>query len=68
MKWMLMRYMAEAHIDSFTDLAKATGIKRKTLYDRMREPRNIKAFEIEALDEVLHFNTEDIARLARGQV
>lgn len=68
MKWLLMRYMAIAHIDSMTELADLTGIARRTLYDRIKEPWTMKVFELKALDDVLHFSDEDIVRLSRGEI
>jgi hypothetical protein len=67
MKWILKEYMARANINSYDELSKESGIKRATLFKRIREPRSIKAFEIDALDSVLHFSTDDLAKLARGQ-
>lgn len=68
MKWLLKEYMARANINSFDELAKESGIKRATLFKRLKEPRTIKVYEIEALDSILHFSLEDLSRLARGQV
>lgn len=68
MKWILKEYMAKANINSYDELSKESGIKRRTLLKRIKEPRSIKAFEIDALDSVLHFSIDDLAKLARGQV
>lgn len=68
MKWLIKKYMAEAHIDSIEELSEMTGITRRLLYIRMNEPGTIKASEIRALDDVLHFGPEDLVKLARGQV
>jgi len=68
MKWILRKYMGEAHIDSFTELSEITGITRRTLYDRISNPRTIRAYEINALDNVLHFSDEDLVRLATGNL
>lgn len=68
MKWLLKRYMSDARIESLTELAKEIGMTRKTLYDRINKPQTLKAFEIAALDKVLHFSNEDLAMLIRGEI
>ena len=68
MKWLIKRYMVEAHIESLSELAKAAGIARRTLYDRIDDPGTFRLFEIMALDKILHFSDEDLTKLARGQV
>lgn len=68
MKWLLKKYMAEQHIESLDELSKATGITRRTLFNRIANPRTIKVFELEALDKVLHFADEDIIKLAKGEI
>ena len=59
MKWLIKRYMIDAHIESLVELSKRTGIAKRTLYDRIHE--------LNALDEILHFSEEDIIKLIRGQ-
>lgn len=66
MKWLIKEYMGKAHIDSITELADLTGITRRTLYDRINNPATIRAYEITALDEVLHFDADDLIKLATG--
>lgn len=68
MRWLLKRYMAEAHIDNIAELAEITGIPRRTLFDRINDPSLLRAYEIEALDKVLHFGDEDLLKLARGKL
>lgn len=68
MKWLLKKYMVEAHIDSMAELARQIGMTRRALYDRISEPQTFRVFEIAALDEILHFTDEDLTRLIRGQV
>lgn len=68
MKWLLKKYMAAVHIDSLVDLCKQTGIAKRTLYDRINDPQSLKLYEIRALDEVLHFDDEDIVKLTRGEI
>ena len=67
MKWLIKKYMVQQHIDSLAELAKMAGIARRTLYDRLEDPKTIKVFELEALDKILHFEDEDLVKLARGQ-
>lgn len=68
MKWLIKRYMVEAHIESLVELSKRTGIAKRTLYDRIHDPNTLKIYELKALDEVLHFTEEDIIKLTRGQI
>lgn len=68
MKWLLKRYMVEQHIDSLAALSRMTGIAKRTLYDRIKDPSTLKMFELIALDEALHFSDEDMVKLARGKV
>ena len=67
-EWLLKEYMARMRIDTLTELASLIGMTRKTLYDRIANPKTLKVFEIMAFDEVLHFSDEDMARLGRGQI
>ena len=67
MKWLIKRYMIDAHIESLVELSKRTGIAKRTLYDRIRDQSTLKLFELNALDEILHFSEEDIIKLIRGQ-
>jgi len=66
MKWLIKKYMAEQHIDSWDELANETGIQARTIYNRLNDPRKLRAFELEALDSVLHFNDEDLIKLVKG--
>ena len=68
MKWLLKKYMAEQHIETMRQLSEMTGIPDATLHDRCRKPTTIKVFEIVALDNVLHFEDEDIIKLAKGEI
>ncbi len=67
MKWLIKRYMIDAHIESLVELSKRTGIAKRTLYDRIHDQSTLKLFELNALDEILHFSEEDIIKLIRGQ-
>lgn len=66
MKWLLKQYMAQAHIDSMEELAESTGIAKRTLYNRMDNPRTLRIYELVSLDDVLHFTNDDLVRLAKG--
>jgi len=66
-KKLLRRYMIEADIDSFTQLAKETGIDYQRLNRRMADPHSFTVFELVALDEVLHFENDDLILLIRGE-
>lgn len=65
LKKLLRRYMVDLDIDSFKDLAKDTGIDYQTLLDHIARPELFRRFEIKALDDVLHFEDEDLLRLIR---
>ena len=65
-KKLLRRYMIEADIDSFTQLAKETGIDYQRLNRRIADPHSFTVLEIISLDDVLHFSDEDLLLLVRG--
>lgn len=65
-KKMLRLYMIEADIDSFTQLAKETGIDYQRLNRRIADPHSFTVFELIALDDVLHFSDEDLLILIKG--
>jgi hypothetical protein len=65
-KKLLRRYMIEADIDNFTQLAKETGIDYQRLNRRIADPHSFTVFEIISLDDVLHFSDEDLLLLVRG--
>ncbi len=67
MKWLIKQYMATQHIESISELAKLSGLSRRLLYDRINDPTALKIYEINALDEVLHFSNEDLIFLLRGE-
>lgn len=68
MKWLIRKYMAIKHIEGYLELSRLTGIKLTTLKDRLKNPQNIKGFELMALNEVLEFSDEDLLNIARGNV
>ena len=65
-KKLLRRYMIEADLDSFTQLAKETGIDYQRLNRRIADPHSFTVFELIALDDVLHFSDEDLLILIKG--
>ena len=68
MKWMLKKYMAQQHIDSFTELARRIGMTRKTFYERLENPRTMRIYELEALNKILKLSDEDLMALAKGKI
>ena len=67
MKWLLRRYMDNQHIDSFLELSRLTGINEQTLRNRINNTRQLRVFELEQLDSILHFKEEDLIQIIRGQ-
>jgi hypothetical protein len=67
MKWLLKKYMAEAHIETIAELADITGIPKRTLFERIRNPSALRLYEVEAMDKVLKFNDCDIVKMIRGK-
>ena len=59
------RYMLECDIDTFKDLAKSVGMDYQTLRDRLIRPELFRAYEIRALNEILHFSDEDLLNLIK---
>ena len=68
MKWLIREYMARKHIEGYLELSKLTGIKLTTLKDRIKNPQNIKGFELMALNEVLEFSDEDLLKFCKGEI
>ena len=65
-KKILKLYMIEAEIDNFTQLAKETGIDYQRLNRRIADPHSFTVFELIALNDVLHFEDEDLLKIIRG--
>ena len=65
-KKLLRRYMIEADINSFTQLAKETGIDYQRLNKRIADPHSFTVFELLALEETLHLTDEDLLKLIKG--
>ena len=66
-KLMIRRYMLNAYIETFGELSELTGINYQTLTDHMNNPKLLRLLEIRALDEVLHFENDDLVLLIRGE-
>lgn len=60
------RYTLEAYIDSFKELAQMAGIEYRTFLSRMENPALFRAYELKALDDILHFSTDDLLRIVKG--
>lgn len=65
-KWTVKRYMSIKRISSVKELSRRTGINYLTLQDRLKYPKNLRLFELQALDEVLKFTDSDLNALVRG--
>lgn len=64
--WMLKKYMTEAHINTFKDLAEETGIEYRTLMNHIENPKLFRILELRSLDEVLKIDPEDLIVLVKG--
>jgi hypothetical protein len=65
-KKLFKKYMIDADLDCFTDLARETGIDYQRLNKRMADPHSFTVFELIALNDVLHFEDEDLLKIVRG--
>lgn len=63
LKWIFKDYMNRLHIEDFKQLAKMCGIKYQTLLDHLERPELFRLFEIRAINDVLHFSSEDLIRI-----
>ena len=63
LKWLFKVYMNKLHIEDFKALAKMCGIKYQTLLDHLERPELFRLFEIRAINEVLHFSSEDLVKI-----
>lgn len=66
-KKLFKRYMLDADLDNFTQLAKETGIDYQRLNKRIANPHSFTVFELISLDDVLHFDDKDLLKLIRGE-
>ena len=60
------RYTLEAYIESFKELAQMAGMEYRTFLSRLENPELFRAYELKALDDILHFSTDDLLRLVKG--
>lgn len=60
------RYTLEAYIESFKELAQMAGIEYRTFLQRMENPGLFRAYELKALDDILHFEDADLFQLIKG--
>ncbi len=58
--------MIEADINNFSELSRETGIDYQRLNKRIADPHSFTVFELISLDDVLHFDDEDLLKLIRG--
>ena len=65
-KKMLRLYMIEADINNFSELSRETGIDYQRLNRRIADPHSFTVFELISLDDVLHFDDEDLLKLIKG--
>ena len=65
-KKMLRLYMIEADINNFSELSRETGIDYQRLNKRIADPHSFTVFELISLNDVLHFDDEDLLKLIRG--
>lgn len=67
MEWLIREYMAKRHIKSDKELIQRTGYAHSTFYKRINHPEQLRISELAALDKVLQFSAEDLAKLVRGK-
>lgn len=54
------KYMAIEGIADFKELSKQSGIKYQTLLDHINDPTLFRVFELQSINDVLHFSSEDL--------
>ena len=65
--WMFQDYIIKNRIDGgVKELASMSGIEYATLNKRIKAPDMFRAYELKSLDEILHFETEDLIRLVKA--
>ena len=64
---MFKRKLIDKDIEDFKELAKQTGIKYDTLLDHLKRPGMFRAFEIQALNEVLEFDDTELLLIVKGE-
>lgn len=65
-KRMFKRYILDRYIDSLKELADMAGIEYRTFLQRMENPGLFRAYELKALDDILHFEDADLFQLIKG--
>ena len=65
-KKLLHLYMIEADINNFSELSRQSGIEYQTLNVRVKNPGTFRIYELRRLDELLHFDDEDLITLIKG--
>ena len=68
MKWLLEEYRTRNRFHSLKEIAERAGIDYQRLLKRIENPKTFKLFEIEALDELLHFTDSDLLKILRGEI
>lgn len=63
LKWLFKEYMNRLHIDNFKELSRQCGMKYQTLLDHLKRPDLFKLCEIQAINSVLHFSSEDLLKI-----
>ena len=65
--WLFRDYITKNRIAGGTkELASLSGINYATLNKRIEHPELFRAYEPKSLDEILHFENEDLLRLIRA--
>lgn len=67
-KKLFRRYMNEADIDSFLELARISGVEYQTLNVRLKNPETFRIYEIQILNKLLHFEEADLLKLLKGEI
>lgn len=65
MRFLLLKYMGINKIATFGELMKLAGFKSTNFKHKLNHPEELRVYEIRALDEILHFSTEDLVMLVR---
>ena len=61
------KYLAVNNLDSFLELSQITKIEYTRLRKRIKNPSMLRLFELQSLDDALHFSPEDFNALAKGE-
>jgi hypothetical protein len=63
---LLKRKLIDRDINDFKELSRKTGIKYETMLDHLKRPGMFRAFELQALNEVLEFSDEELLLIIKG--